>query len=237
MQNNSFKSYLFKFVFILLTAIFCAFSLAAYTKENVNQGSKSERCTNLQKVNNLDELLYQFYSHLDGDCLFTTPLAELKKAWGVKIFTAQNIVLSKLEKSAEYDGKPYLTELNGFYILAPHRDGITYNFSILETEAQFNEHATLFPNGEYPKLLPKPIGLDWSWYTDKNCSEYGYIPHRPKNPGVYKQCHYYFWLNADKTHAIVLETSPLQGVFDITIYKQISNPLINDFINNKLELE
>ena len=133
-----------------------------------NAIAQDKGCTDLKKVNNLDELLYQFYVNLDSDCLFTMPLAELEKAWGIKIFSDERYKTGResyeLRMGPEFDGKPYRSETDAFYVEAIRRDGKTVELLIKITEYYYKTYATLFPEGNYPRLLPPPAKkYDTEW--------------------------------------------------------------------------
>ena len=116
---------------------------------------------NLKKVNNLDELLYQIYTNLDNDCLFTMPLAELKGAWGIKILSRERLKPGQkafeLRDSVDFRGKPYHSDADAFYIAAFRIENRTRDFTIYVTDAYYQAHSTLFPEGNYPRLIPEPI--------------------------------------------------------------------------------
>ena len=74
-------------------------------------------CKSLKPFDNIDELLYQFYINLDSDCLFTTPLAELEKAWDIKIDSQERIDAGQYDINDFYK-KPYKSEKDAFYVKA-----------------------------------------------------------------------------------------------------------------------
>ncbi len=55
-----------------------------------NTPTYSGTCEDLHPIKDLDDLLFQIYSHLDDDCLYAMPMAELSKKWGVKIISFTN---------------------------------------------------------------------------------------------------------------------------------------------------
>ena len=120
-----------------------------------NAIAQDKGCTNLKKVNNLDELLYQFYTHLDSDCLFTMPFAELEKAWGIPILSRERVqdpsAYAEARDSTDFHGKPYLSEADAFYVKASRWNDGTSTFTISITDAYYKEHRTLFPDGNYPR--------------------------------------------------------------------------------------
>lgn len=55
-------------------------------EQHSGANNKQVACKHLKAVNNLDELLHQFYIHLDSDCINNTPVDVLEKIWGVPVF-------------------------------------------------------------------------------------------------------------------------------------------------------
>lgn len=197
--------------------------------------AEQNTCTDLKKVNNLDELLYQIYTNLDSDCLFTMPLSELEEAWGIKIASRERLQpgqkMFELRESIDFDDKPYHSEADAFYVEADREDNRTKRFHILITNAYFQAHKTLFPEGNFPKLIPEPIYKftpDDIFYPPEMADQPKRDYPRPQKPGVYMSDFNYYWLNADKTHMISTSTkSPYPLITRITVYDEIS-PRLRD---------
>ena len=159
----------FKFAgsLLLMAAwLLCAVPALAEGEETASDFA-STPCNGLKPFNNLDELLYQFYINLDSDCLFEMPVSKLEKIWDIKILSkerAQGYEYSELRMSAEFANKPYKSEKDAFYVKVvkgqnPEKPN-SLQFWIVITKEYSKEHATLFPDGKFPKLLPKPIIRD-----------------------------------------------------------------------------
>ena len=157
----------------LLPAMVCLILAAPanmFAEEGVaaNPEAPTVPCKGLKPYNNLDELLYQFYINLESDCLFTMPLEELEKIWGVKILTEERFKPQNYYPLAETDFyfKPYKSEKDAFYIELAQHEVVTMPhyiklnatiFKIKITQEYLKMHGTLFPDQKMPKLLPKPI--------------------------------------------------------------------------------
>ena len=178
-------------------------------------------------------MLYQFYSNLDSDCLFTMPLADLEEAWGIKLLSRERLqsgqLLFELRENAEFESKPYQSEIDAFYVEAGQWEGTTRRFTIYITKAYFERFATLFPRGNYPELLPDPVKRHEQYTYDPcppdSCNS---LPRHPQTPGVYSRDHIYYWLNAAKTHMIVMQSRLTESIDRIDILSRIPpNFLIN----------
>ena len=198
-----------------------------------NAIAQDKGCTDLKKVNNLDELLYQFYINLDSDCLFTMPLSELEEVWGFKILTRENLQPGQKVFDVRYGsgfaGKSYSSEVDAFFVeFNPKVNSRPKEFEIIITEAYFNRHGTLFPEGNYPKLLPEPklklLGL-----LRPTSYSYGAFPPL-KNVGEYFRRSHYYWLNPEQTRMIIF-SSTTGYVTNISVYDEIPEGYLR-FINN-----
>ena len=231
-MSKLFLSEIIKKTFLLATTLFflpCGNTMA-----------EEKMCTDLKKVNNLDEMLYQFYVNLDSGCLFTMPLVELEKAWGIKILSEERLqpgqtlfAYPELRNSVDFRGKPYHSEGDAFYVEADRRNNRTSEFVIYITEAYYRAHATLFPEGNYPKLLPEPVKKSHlqppiydNWLIEPiKKPDPGQPVHDnyPRSPAVRGKWgnYIYDWLNADRTHMIHLIPYPSGTVSRIHVYGEI----------------
>ena len=231
-QKQTYRQKCVHFALGIVTTLFCLLPTTSMAEENM--------CTDLKKVNNLDELLYQMYINLDSDCLFTMPLADLEKAWGIQILSKERLqpgqtiyemgeAYADLRNSDDFRGKPYRSEADAFYVDARRENNRTKQFQILITKVYLQEHATLFPEGNFPKLIPEPT------YYGFNPAPISYPPLRvgdppqnapePKNPGVYTRDYLCYWLNADRTHMIYIFTETTPSVTRITVNDEIPRDL------------
>ena len=218
-MNKLFLSEIIKKTFLRMAILFSLLGGSAM--------AEGKMCADLKKVNNLDEMLYQFYVNLDSDCLFTMPMSELEKAWGIKIMSLERLqpgqTVTELRDSVDFRGKPYHSEADAFYIQASRFENRTKSFVIYITEAYYQAHATLFPEGNYPRLLPEPIKKR----LDR--PPHGYISPDdeplpfPKTPGVYNRYYFYYWLNSDKTNIIRLIPGPANSLYSISVIGKITS--------------
>jgi len=132
--------------------------------------AESAPCRGLKPYENLDDLLYQIYINLDSDCLFKTPLDELEKAWDTKICHTLGYGYCELittdfsrffnKNHRFFNGKPYKTERDGFYIVASTRNNEPYaetGFTIVMTDEYYQRtDGHFYSFGVYPKILPGP---------------------------------------------------------------------------------
>lgn len=128
---------------------------------SLNAAADGKMSSDLKKVNNLDELLYQLYSYLDSDCLFTMQLTDMEKVWGIKLLSREHLALEEktedLRNSSYFAGKPYRSEIDAFNVQVSRRENKTIAFNIYITKANDRAQVTLFPMGNYRILLPEPI--------------------------------------------------------------------------------
>ncbi|MDL2259638.1 hypothetical protein LJB99_02015 [Deltaproteobacteria bacterium OttesenSCG-928-K17] len=217
--------YFFKLAAMLLMAAwpFC-FSQAAMAEENIPAADdyKAAPCKGLKPYNSLDELLYQFYINLESDCLFTMPVEDLEKIWGVKILAkerAQGQSYSQVRDSVDFRNKPYLSEKDAFFIEL-NQGVLSTNknlFTIVITREYFEKYGSLFPEGNIPWLLPEPKIEE-------------FIP-RPrvlnrdelKNPPKQHKCkknwshgYRYYWSSPGRPYRITIEGGCV--VTEITVY-------------------
>jgi len=186
---------LFKYVVMLIAVLLlCSFLFINYRGVVM--------CRELKPVNNLDELLYQFYVNLDSDCLFQIPTAQLERIWDIKIADRDRLKPGQstipLINSSDFALKTYNSEKDSFYVERINR-GDSIMFRIVMTNAYSEKHATLFPDGNFPKLLPTP-----SKKFSPHEVYYGFPPktrYYPKIPGVYSELgsYIYYWESTDKT--------------------------------------
>ena len=217
---------LFKYAVILMTVLLlCSFPLIFNRGEAI--------CKDLKPYKNIDELLYQFYVNIDSDCLFEMPVAELEKIWDTKILSEERVGSNdrySLRMSSDFKNKPYRSEKDAFFI---EIERSTYDndkfFRVIITEEYYRKYATLFPDGNFPTLIPFPdkskvnvLPILPLFGQDK--------PHLPRKTGGYRlQNFIYYWLSADQTRKITLEG--LYGVRGFTM----EHKLVAGSINNNLE--
>jgi hypothetical protein len=158
-------------------------------------------CRGLKPFNDIDELLYQFYINLDSDCLFKMPLEELEAIWQINIVSNAKRDPEYLKKIKERsDVKKEYNE--AFYVAAYHdKDGDLTEFRISITESYLNLYGTLFINGHFSKLLPRPLKT-FRQGVPKYCKP---SPNNPVDSTSSRENFVYYWLNSDQTRLIYLE--------------------------------
>ena len=154
-----------------------------------NAIAQDKGCTDLKKVNNLDELLYQFYVNLDSDCLFTMPLSELEEIWGIEILPEAHLNdVTYIDNPRRF--KPYHSEADAFIVFAGFEGNKTTAFKIVMTFEYSKKHGTLFPNGN-PEGLPAPLReIIESPFKGHGCGRF-YLER-----GGYIQGILYYWLGS-----------------------------------------
>ena len=202
-------------VFLLVT--FCSEPLRA--DQSIPE-PESTPCKELKPFNDLDELLYQFYVNLDSDCLFEMPVEELEKIWDIKIFASERAQeTGQFRESEEFANKPYKNEKDAFYIRMSQGKWTKKNdFYIDITNEYFEKNATLFPDDNYPKLLPEPLTQTAIMLISP--SRPGHQePLCPKNRRRYDlQRRRYYWINSDHTREMSLHG--FCGITSILIFNR-----------------
>lgn len=177
--------------------------------------STSEKlpCRGLKPINNLDELLYQFYINLDSDCLFKMSAEELEKIWDIEILVTGFIKPEEypcLRESSDFNKKPYRSEKDAFSLEIRHQAHTPdiNEFQIVITSEYYEKHATLFPDGRFPKYLPEPKKLWHKGGAFKDPYKPPLVePRSPVRPGKYWM-HYVwpYWKNSEEpSHRIMLK--------------------------------
>lgn len=183
----------------VVSVVFCLFPLVIIAEELP--------CRGLKPYNNIEELLYQFYINLDSDCLFKTPVEELEKIWEIEVIYRERDMNGKYDFS-RFINKPYKTEKDAFYITVnkSSKTGSNY-FTLLITSPYHKQHATLFPDGEFPKMLPRPKrGL--SGDVMPPAIDIAFPPPMPKIQDKYGsslgQPFQFYWLSSNQSRIIIL---------------------------------
>ena len=220
---------------LLVVALLICYVPAARAVEETISDTEASLCKGLKPFKNLDELLYQFYINLDSDCLFEMPVAELEKVWEIKILSEErvrklyekwetkpysdekaNLSRARFQLSESYDfkNKPYKSEKDAFFVEKGRTNITDLNYFLIQITKEYNEiYATLFPDGNYPRLLPVPR-KEWMERLSVHHWSIGESP-RHKNKGMYDPYSYYYWLNSDQTRMISL--GGLWGVTEVLV--------------------
>jgi len=209
---------------LLLAAALALCAVQAAAAEEAVSDPKTAPCKGLKPYNNLDELLYQFYINLDSDCLFKMPVEELEKIWGIKILNEEraNPETYSTFSELEFYDKPYKSEKDAFFVGTFRGKDNTNVFWVNITKKYFEKYATLFPDGNFPKLIPEPLKKSYVWRPSIRPSGHPFrMPEKPRNQGVYRMTNYkYYWLNSNRTSMIYLRG--IYGVTGVTIQNQVS---------------
>ena len=200
----------------------------------VASGAEEIPCRGLKPFKDLNELLYQFYINLDGDCLFKMPVSELEKIWETKILSRERGPgenFFKLRNSSEFyykpdnSGKAYSytkASKDAFYITAspsPRNPEMNY-FAIQITNEFYKRRGSLFPDAKFPRSLPEPIAIKYknSQYALRSMGESRIIGrHHP-------EYYYYHWYSSDKTGRISLGGEYEYGITRINIGRGKKSP-------------
>lgn len=206
----------------LIAVLFLLMPSLLYANDGIDDKEhRSERCTNFKKVMDLDELLNQFYSNLERDCLFVTPLSELEKAWDIEILDEDR--LSKegnfMKLVVGFSDKPYRTSSDAFYLSLSSKH--PRKFTIYITNAYYFKHQTLFPNGNFPLLLPKPAQqMDREPNTFTSCIR-DYDFETREHSGVYEKSKVYYWVSNDQKRMILMHSDRRASISKIEVYEEV----------------
>lgn len=150
-----------------MASLWCASPVALAAEPST---SPYQNCQNLKKIKDIDDLLYQMHSNLDGDCLFKIPSKKLAKIWGIPIFDYADYLdnrglldIQKHTQAAEiYDTNEKKPSL---YITKWRFDGadkmdIDSNMALIKQNMNHQNVIKRFNGslgqGKLPKYLPSP---------------------------------------------------------------------------------
>ena len=211
---------------LLLAAALALCAVQAAAAEEAVPDPKTAPCKGLKPVNNLDELLYQFYINLDSDCLFEMSTEELEKIWDIEIYSQ-----GKYRLNSDYRQKSYGPEKDALIVGVYQSKGKNVRFKVNMTENYMSAHHTIFPDGEWPKLLPKPLRK----YTDTKVGIFSVsrastpVKIKPEYQGKYAYIdkYDYYWLNTDKTRMMILVGSE-SSVTSVSIFNSVDARYLNN---------
>lgn len=107
-----------------------ALSLSSCDKFSDIQGvTMSSVCQNLHKVEDVDDLLKQFYDNIDSHCLFEMDTKELERIWGIRVFDLR-VELGTKNSPERWQ---YNEKGNGIYLVRFNNKDID-NFQVFTTE-------------------------------------------------------------------------------------------------------
>lgn len=180
---------------IWLISVFLLMSGFSQATENYGE---EKGCKNLGKVTDIDNLLYQFYSNIDSQCLFEIPTQELQKIWAVRIYDYTDLTLDENIALNKERNEIMIKTPNMLIVSKTEFKGdITFHVFMGEKYNQKGWGGSI-GNGDFPKLLPTPEIRIKCFIMGIFKYSNGYDPsERPKplNKSAYKACFKYFWLN------------------------------------------
>lgn len=155
-------------LFLAVALLFCSGQGAAVA-EDVSQAVSvvdAFPCENLKPFNNLNELLNQFYTNLDSDCLFEMSTAELERVWNIKILDEERAKPKNFYplSETEFYQKPYKTEKDAFYIerswvkveeTLRNKQHFINKFTLKPTKKYMEKYGGFFTDGKMPQLTPE----------------------------------------------------------------------------------
>lgn len=182
--------------FLVVSLLSCSlFTITSCEAKETNMGT----CKNLHKVKDIDDLLFQFYSNIESQCLFEMPTQELEKIWGIRILDYIGASSDKKDKlNIEY----HLTWENkdGLFLTKEDFERGIPAFSINITKKYRNDNAGWggsIGQGQFPKLLPPPFIINKPFDPFIKPHIEGRKPITPKNT-VYEIHSQYYWLNKER---------------------------------------
>lgn len=216
-----------------LMGLLCANPAFAKSETNVNP---YQNCQNLKKIKDIDDLLYQMHSNLDGDCLFKMPSKKLAKIWGIPIFDDANYrddenTLARVKNYRASEQYRLTAQKPSLYIWKTMADGAE-TMSIHQNRAFVNlkKQQYTLPNAAYngslaqgkmPKYLPLPtVAVP---RVKSHREEYFHKQGEPTPDTDYKNHFVYCWFNEQGTpeNYLAMITSRF-GVYQIYISNHIT---------------
>lgn len=186
----------------------------------------NSHCNNLHQVKDIDDLLLQFYSNIDNQCLFEMPTQQLEKIWRVRILDYVNADSKKISDLNTEFHRIIENEQSLFICKKDFEQGVIALDINLTNEyiKQNTGWGGLISKGQYPKLLPLPQVV--SVFFDEPYEILPVIhstrPHIPKDT-IYREYSYYYWLNKaqlDNQPVLFFETGFFPKPMSMTFYSQ-----------------
>lgn len=214
------QKWCFRILMVYFTSIFLVTTIC-------EAKTTTEPCQNLGKVNDIDDLLFQFYSNIDNQCLFEMPTEELEKIWGIRIVNYDVNSSSEEKNNSNIELQRIKKMEDGFFIRKVNYEQNIPAFDIYMTEKYRNKNkgwGGSVSKGQFPKLLPPPervhAFLDNPHWRRPHIQ--GQLPTIPKNT-VYEQYSKYYWVNGDrleKQPVLFIETGLFPKPMNIILYSQ-----------------
>lgn len=174
-----------------------ALSLSSCDKFSDIQGvTMSSVCQNLHKVEDVDDLLKQFYDNIDSHCLFEMDTKELERIWGIRVFDFYDLQ-SQFWKNVEEHSKTG----EGIFVLKRNlAKGVV--LEIMYTEQYYKQNNSNWGGslglGQFPKYLPQPDKISALPFE---VSVHPALPEHDKlyiKDSAYNSYSFYWWFNKTK---------------------------------------
>lgn len=187
------KHQLLKIWFISIFLLMSGFSQA--TENYIEE----KGCKDLGKVTDIDNLLYQFYSNIDSQCLFEIPTQELQNIWAVRIYDYTDLTLDE-RTTLQKDFKEAFSIPYRLIVIKTEHEGVIKFYVITSTRFDQSAWGGKVGKGEFPSLLPKPNIQSVEFELISERYIHGYTPDnraKPLSNSVYKKYSTYYWLNKE----------------------------------------
>ena len=139
-----------KLLILIASTLLSACSLS---HEEAIEKSKASCLNTLHPVKSRDEFISQmFATALEDDCLYHFTPAELEKIWGIPVFDlVPPAAGTDLHKPLNKDIQSPI----GLYVEKVDRPKVK-EFYVQMTMDELNQSFSIFPEGHFPSILPKP---------------------------------------------------------------------------------
>lgn len=187
-------------------------------------------CQNLGKVKDIDDLLFQFYSNIDSQCLFEMPTEELEKVWGIRVLDYINASSDKLNELNK-EVKRIRKNEEGIFVRKVNfeQDISAFNIHLTDKYRDQNQGwGGAVGKGQFPKLLPPPQVVS-DFVEPNNLVDLlnepdirGEWPIIPQNT-VYQKYSKYYWINksqSDKQPVLFFKTDFFPSPQGLTLYSE-----------------
>lgn len=187
-------------------------------------------CNNLHKVQNIDDLLAQFYANIDTLCLFEIPKKELEKAWGLRIFETDLQNITEQTSSEIAAMFKYHNNENGIYIMTGS-DNYGYFFEPIVSKKFLEVNQKIWGNTELSEstvsILPpyhqkRSTQLDYA-SSDFNLISYACSLKEEESKEQLICFHEYIWKNSknspDLPHLLISTIPPSISKKSVRFYK------------------
>lgn len=175
-------------------------------------------------MKDIDDLLFQFYSNIDSQCLFEMPTEELEKVWGIRVLDYINASSDKLNELNIKANKASENEESFFVRKADFEQGISAFYIDLTDKYRDKNRGWggSVGKGQFPELLPPPQVINKPFNPKIRPFIDGNEPIIPKDT-VYQKYSNYYWLNKfqlDNQPVLFFKTDFFPTPSGLTFYSQ-----------------